>query len=215
MLRRIGWGIGDQALSSLTNFALGLIVARSVDTTALGAFSFAFLAYAVGLGVNRALASQPLVIRYSATAPNQWVSGVAAAGGVTLWVGALSALIAATIAAWSSGTLRDAFLALALVMPGLLYQDAWRYAFFAENRATFAFLNDLAWTVVMVPALWASLVLWPGSVGGPVLAWGGAATVAGLLGFAQTRILPRPWGARSWLREHWDLVPRYVGEFAT
>lgn len=171
MLRRMGWGIADQALSSLTNFALGIVVARTVDTTVLGAFAFAFLAYAIGLGVNRAIAAQPLVIRYSATEPARWASGVAVAGGVALWVGVPSAFIAVAIAALASDSLREAFLALALVFPGLLYQDTWRYAFFAESRAAFAFLNDLIWTIVLIPALWASLVLWPGSVGGPLLAW--------------------------------------------
>src|SRR6185436_17936338 len=107
MLRRIGWGIADQTLSSLTNFVLGIVVARSVDTTALGAFAFAFLAYAVGLGVNRAIAAQPLVIRYSATTPTHWMRGVGFAGGVVVWVGLISALIAATIAALSSDALRE------------------------------------------------------------------------------------------------------------
>ena len=119
MLRRVGWGIADQALSSLTNFVLGIVMARSVDTTALGAFAFAFLAYAVGLGVNRAIAAQPLIIRYSATTPTHWARGVGVAGGVVVWVGLMSALIAAAIAALSSDALREAFFALALVFPGL------------------------------------------------------------------------------------------------
>ena len=215
MVRRLGWGIADQALSSLTNFALGLIVARNVDTAALGAFAFAFLAYACGLGVNRATAAQPLVIRYSATTPSRWASGVAVAGGVALIVGLLSALIAGAIALSTSGALREAFLAMAIVFPGLLYQDTWRYAFFAEGRATSACLNDLVWAVVMIPALWASIQFWPGSIGGPVLAWGGAATIAGAFGLVQSHIWPRPWDSRSWLRDHWDLIPRFVGEFAT
>ena len=215
MLQRVGWGLADQALSSLTNFALGIIVARTVDVAAFGAFSYAFLAYAVGLGVNRSVASQPLVIRYSAVARARWAAGVGVAGGVTLWLGLLSALVAAAIAMLSSGVLREAFLALALVFPGLLYQDGWRYAFFAEGRAVSAFLNDLAWTLVMVPAMLASLMFWPDSVAGPVLAWGAAATVAALIGYVQARIRPKPASMRAWLREQRDLAPRYVGEFLT
>lgn len=215
MFRRVGWGLADQALSSLTNFALGIIVARSVDSSAFGAFSFAFAAYALGLGVSRSLGAQPLVISYSATSPARWSTGAAAAGGVALWVGVLSALVAAAIAVLASGALREAFLALAIVFPGLLYQDSWRYAFFAKGHDSFAFLNDLAWTIVLVPAMWASLVFWPDSVGGPLLAWGGAATIAGLVGYVQTRTRPRPMGTWAWLREHRHLAPRFVGEFAT
>ena len=215
MLRRVGWGLADQALSSLTNFALAIIVARSVGASAFGAFSFAFIAYAIGLGMNRSIASQPLVIRYSASARANWMRGVANANGVTLWVGVATALVAAAIAALTSDDLREAFLSMALVVPGLLVQDSWRYAFFAEGRADFAFLNDLVWTIVLVPAMWASFTLWPDSVGGPILAWGGAAAVAGLVGYVQTQIQPRPMHSGAWLREHGDLIPRFVGEFAT
>lgn len=215
MLRRVGWGIADQTLSSLTNFALGIFVARSVDASAFGAFTFAFVAYAFGLGVNRSIATQPLVIRYSATTTTRWTKGVAAANGLTLWVGLLSTLIAAAIAAVASGALREAFLALALVFPGLLLQDNWRYAFFAKGHDAFAFLNDLTWTIVLVPAMWVSLEVWPHSIGGPMLAWGGAATVASIVGYVQARIRPRPLGTAAWLREHRDITPRFVGELAT
>src|SRR5262245_34210604 len=125
MLTRVGWGLADQALSSLTNFVLGIIVARSVDAAAFGAFSFAFTAYAVGLGLNRSIATQPLVIRYSATSRLRWVSGVSRANGITLWVGLASMVLAAAIGLLTSGSLREAFLTMAIVFPGLLLQDSW------------------------------------------------------------------------------------------
>jgi len=214
MLTRVGWGLADQALSSLTNFVLGIIVARTVDAAAFGAFSFAFTAYAVGLGMNRSIATQPLVIRYSATTRLRWISGVSRANGITLWVGLISTLLAVAIALLTTGALNEAFLALAIVFPGLLLQDSWRYAFFAEGRAELAFMNDLVWTIALVPAMWASFVLAPDTVGGPLLAWGFAATLAGLIGYIQTRVGPRPATARRWLGEHRDLIPRFVGEFA-
>jgi hypothetical protein len=36
MAGRLSWGLGDQAVSSLTNFAVGLYVARSLGTFAFG-----------------------------------------------------------------------------------------------------------------------------------------------------------------------------------
>lgn len=56
LLRRshsLGWGVGDQALSSLTNFALGLITARTVTAYEFGAFSLAFATFTAGLGLAR------------------------------------------------------------------------------------------------------------------------------------------------------------------
>ena len=53
--RRFGWGLADQAVSSLTNFAVSLYVARSLGAVQFGAFSLAYagaamLAVAVLLG---------------------------------------------------------------------------------------------------------------------------------------------------------------------
>jgi hypothetical protein len=66
-VRRLGWGLADQALSSLTNFALAVLVARAVSTSALGAFGLSFTTYTITLGATRALCSEPLTVRYSAT----------------------------------------------------------------------------------------------------------------------------------------------------
>jgi hypothetical protein len=53
IIRRFGWGLGDQLLSSVTNFVLGLVVARSVGPQDLGAFSIAFATYTLSLGAPR------------------------------------------------------------------------------------------------------------------------------------------------------------------
>ena len=54
-VRRLGWGLADQSLSSLTNFALAVLVARQVSTAGLGAFGLAFTTYTITLGATRAL----------------------------------------------------------------------------------------------------------------------------------------------------------------
>jgi hypothetical protein len=40
---RLGWGIADQAVSSITNFALGIVVARSLGAADFGASSLAWV----------------------------------------------------------------------------------------------------------------------------------------------------------------------------
>ena len=80
-MRRLGWGLADQSLSSLTNFALAVLVARSVSIAALGAFGLAFTTYTVTLNATRALCSEPLTVRYSATDEAEWREGASAATG--------------------------------------------------------------------------------------------------------------------------------------
>lgn len=68
------------------------------------------------------------------------------------------------------GDLGHAFVALAVVLPAVLLQDAWRFAFFAAGDGRKAFVNDAVWGVALVPAL--ILATAPGSEFGFLLAWG-------------------------------------------
>jgi hypothetical protein len=48
---RLGWGIADQAVSSITNLAQGIVVARSLGAADFGAFSLAWVTYSVILNL--------------------------------------------------------------------------------------------------------------------------------------------------------------------
>src|SRR4051794_3206653 len=69
LLRRVGWGLGDQVLSSVTNFALTLFVAALLTPTQFGAFSVVIAVYGTFLGISAGFAASPLVVRYSAAVP--------------------------------------------------------------------------------------------------------------------------------------------------
>ena len=84
---RAGWGLTDQAFSSLTNFALGIVIARTVPIAEFGAFSLAFAAYLIAVNMIRAFPMQPLAIRYSTLPVDAWRRGTAAALGTVLLVG--------------------------------------------------------------------------------------------------------------------------------
>jgi O-antigen/teichoic acid export membrane protein len=213
ILRRTGWGVADQALSSLTNFGLGVVVAHAVSPTDFGAFSIAFAAYTIALQISRALCTEPLVVRYSAVEPERWDKGAAKATGTALACGVVLGLLAAACAL-AGGVLGRALLVLGLLLPGLLLQDAWRFAFFARSDGFRAFLNDLIWALVMAPGLALILVLDLDSVGWVMGVWGGAAALAAVAGIAQTGVRPAPGKAKVWLIEQKDLAPRYLGEFA-
>lgn len=214
-LRRAGWGFADQALSSLTNFALGIVVARTVGADDLGAFALAFAAFLIALNGSRALTSLPLTIRHSGDVRPDWRSATSAAAGTAALVGVIGGACCLVIAAVAGGSLGQAFTALGVCLPGLLVQDIWRFAFFARGTGRDAFANDGIWALLLFPALVVLSSAGQISVFLPTIAWGLSAGVAALAGMVQARLLPRPGAALRWLRGHWDLVPRYVGEFLT
>jgi O-antigen/teichoic acid export membrane protein len=210
--RRAGWGVADQALSSVTNFAIGLLVARSISIAEFGAFSLALAAYRLSLNASRALATEPLGVRFSQVGAAEWRRATQAATGLAATIGLLAALVCLGVGVGLGDSRGDAFVALALWMPSLLVQDAWRYAFFAIGRGGQAFLNDLVWAVALVPSLGILVLAGNRSTAAFMLAWGGAGGAAAVAGIVQARVVPDPRRTLSWLREQGDLSSRYLFE---
>ena len=210
-VRRLGWGVADQGISSLSNFALGLFVARSFGASNFGAFTLAYITYGVVVNAARGLATDPLLVRYSGDMRHRWRRATSAATGTALVVGAAGGLLSILAGLLLPAPVGPVFVALGIGLPGLALQDSWRFAFFACGRGLSAFINDLFWTVLLVLAL---LVL-HGRADSPshcLLAFGVTATLAALLGAVQARVLPRPARALAWRREHHELSIRYLVE---
>lgn len=210
--QRAGWGVADQALSSLTNFAVGVFVARELGPVEFGAFSLAFATYLFTLNASRGLATDPLTVRFSDVPSARWRDAVAGATATATQVGVLVGVCCVLVALVLDGAVGSAFLSLGIVLPGLLLQDGWRYAFFAASRGRDAFVNDLVWALALGPLI--ALVLRTGGlhVRWFVFAWGGAATIAAVVGMLQARQRPRPSQSAQWLRDHRDLAVRYLSE---
>jgi O-antigen/teichoic acid export membrane protein len=209
---RLGWGVADQAVSSLTNFAVTIYVARTLGATQFGAFSLAYVTYAFVLNASRGLATDPLVVRFSGTDVPVWRRAVASATGTATVVGLAAGICVLAAAAVLTGTARAAFLALGLTLPGLMLQDSWRYSFFALGRGSRAFLNDLVWAAALAPSLLFLRVTGHADVFWYVLVWGVAATIAAAVGPLQARVIPRLSRAPKWLSQQRDLGPRYFVE---
>ncbi|MGD9483916.1 hypothetical protein WDH52_11760 [Streptomyces sp. TRM70308] len=207
---RLSWGLADQAASSMTNFAVGIFVARSLGLAAFGVFSLAWVTYGVVLSVSRGLATDPLVVRFSGVPDASWRGAVARSSGTALGVGTAVGAACLVVGAVLGGHVGPAFACLGAMLPALLLQDAWRYAFFAAGTGRKAFVNDLVWGVALVPAMVVAAHV--GSVSAFVLAWGGSAAAAAVYGCFQSGIRPRVAGARAWVREHRDLGYRYLLE---
>ncbi|MFH8409369.1 hypothetical protein ACH4FX_31980 [Streptomyces sp. NPDC018019] len=210
LVGRLSWGLADQAASSVSNFVVGIYVARSLGVTAFGVFSLAWVTYGVVLNVSRGLTTDPLMVRFSGVPDASWRGAVARSSGTALGVGAALGTACLVVGLGVGGRVGPAFACLGVVLPGLLLQDAWRFAFFAAGTGRKAFVNDLVWGVALVPAMVVAARV--GSVSAFVLAWGGSAAVAALYGCFQSGIRPHLTGAREWLRTHRDLGYRYLVE---
>lgn len=211
-VRRVGWGVGDQAISSLTNFFMGILVARTVSPTDFGAFSLAFAAYVLALVVSRGLTGEPLVVRHSHTSDADWRAATAGSAGLATAFAFAAAVVVLVLAAIVGGRLGEAFLALAIVLPGLLVQDVYRYAFVARGVPMHAFICDLTWAAILLPAL---ILLGGGpgtSLALPILVWGASALISAGVGMALGRILPSLRRARAWFSESRHLGLRYATE---
>jgi O-antigen/teichoic acid export membrane protein len=209
---RVGWGFADQALSSLTNFGVGVLVARSVSPDGFGAFSLAFATYTIALITSRAIASDPFIVRHSATSDADWKAATRGSAGIALVIGLGSAAVVALSGIVAGGEVGAAFLALAIVLPGMLVQDMWRFAFIAHGRAYLAFLVDLIWLLVLLPALLALDAMGSDTVVLPIVAWGGAATIAAVASQVIAGTMPSFRAARAWWASQRDLGVRYAAE---
>jgi hypothetical protein len=189
------------------------VVAQIIDKRGLGAFEVAFSVYLFAAGCSRALGAEPLLVRHSDTDTDDVESAAASAVGTSLVAGVVAGLVCLAIAAVIDGPAALPLAALGVTLPALLVQDAWRYVFFAAGRPAKALVNDVVWAVVQLAAIVWLLAGDDPSVAVLVLAWGGAAGVAALLGVVQTRLVPRPSATGPWLRRQRDLVPQFLGEF--
>jgi len=215
MIRRLSWGVVDQAMSSLTNFVVNIYIAHDLSAVQYGAFALAYVTYGVVREGSRGLATDPLLVRFSGTDAPTWRRAVANCTGTAATVGLAASLCTLIAAAFLGGASRQAFLALGLTLPGLMLQDSWRFAFFALGRGGHAFLNDTIWVLALLPALAFLRATGRDSVFWFILAWGAAAAVGASVGPIQARLLPRLLGCRAWLSQHRDLGLRYVAEGAS
>ena len=210
--RRLGWGVADQGMSSITNFAVNIYIARELGAVEYGAFALAFVTYAFALNASRGLSTDPLLVRFSATDPTTWRRAVASSTGTATVTGLVTGIMVLGVTPLLGGSTRMAFLALGLTLPGLLLQDSWRFAFFAHGRGALALLNDTVWAVALLAGLAVVRVTGHETVFWVVFAWGASAAIGAALGPFQARVVPRLTQTRQWLTTHWDLAPRYLAE---
>jgi O-antigen/teichoic acid export membrane protein len=213
--RRALWTFADQALSSLTNFALTIVIARAVGADSFAAFALALLTFSFVIGLSRAMIGDPYVIRFSAADSTARHDATRLASGAAIAMGLFAGAICVVAAVLlPNHEIRGGLLALAISLPGLLVQDTWRYAFFATGRPAAATLSDAVWAVLQFTGL--ALLLSSGveSIFWLTLVWGMSALVAAVLGVFQVRAVPSLASAFRWFRLTRDLNVRMGIDFA-
>jgi O-antigen/teichoic acid export membrane protein len=191
---------------------VNIYVARLLGAEQYGIFGIVFVTYAFALNASRGLATDPLMVRFSHVDRPTWRRVVAGCTGTAVSVGLVLGAVLLAASVLLGGRIGLAFIALAIALPGLLLQDTWRYAFFSCGRGAQAFLNDIVWLAVVIPALGVLQWTHETNVVWSVLVWGAAATVASLVGIVQAGVVPSLRQTRQWLSQQRDLGFRYMIE---
>jgi O-antigen/teichoic acid export membrane protein len=210
---RLAWTVADQILSSGTNFALGILIARTVSARSFGVFTLTFAVYQISCGIARALVSEPLVVRFTRDDLLTAKGPLKSATGASLLIGTITGAGIVLVSLLLNGGSRNAFLVLGIGMPGLLLQDCWRFAFFAAGRPVYATVNDGVWTVAQL-----SLVVFLITSGNPSIAlllgaWCVSGVIAAFFGVFQARSMPSLRTGWSWVSSTRDLGSRFLAEF--
>ncbi|MFJ3925810.1 hypothetical protein [Streptomyces sp. NPDC090022] len=199
----------DQAAASATNILVLVLAARLSSAPGFAAFSLVYVVFSVLLGLSTAYVGQSLVLERGERLGAMCRGAVAFTAAAAAAVGVALAVVGAAL----PGPTGWAFLALGLVLPVVLVQDALRYCFSALRLPQRALASDTLRLVCVVAALLAQP---PGaSPGRLVLAWGVSALPALALGLWLLRRAVA--GARADLRPYLrrgHLGQRFVVEFA-
>ena len=85
--------MADQGVSSITNFAVNIYIARELGAVQYGAFSLAYVTYSFALNASRGLATDPLLVRFSGADVPTWKRAVAKCTGTATVTGLAAGLL--------------------------------------------------------------------------------------------------------------------------
>jgi O-antigen/teichoic acid export membrane protein len=214
-IRRIGLSVVDQGVTSAGNLAVTVIAARSLSVDDFGAFTIAYTVSVLALGATRSLTSEPMMIRFSnEDQPTARRAGSHSAG-VAMLIGIAIGIGLAGVALFFSGSVRTALLIVAVGLPGLLLQDAWRFVCFSLGRPGVALINDSVWFAILLALTGVIRLATTPTIATIAATWVGTSAICAVIGAIQLRLLPAISHAWAWLRDHFDLASRFFLDYAT
>lgn len=192
----------DQAVCSLTNFALTLVALRTLNLAEFGAFSLVFGFLLAAVYIVRSLCIEPLVIEFALAAePDRRRATSAAVGaslllGMTIVAGSALSFLMLTPAAAATVVL------VAVLFVPLLIQDGLRHHWLSGGRAWRAAGNDFICLIVTTVALVVLSLLQIAAVPALVAAWSLGAAAGAAATTAALRVVPHPGKGMRWILEH-------------
>lgn len=204
----------DQCVASLSNFAVGVAVARIAGIAALGAYSLAYVIWLALADVHRSLVTDPMAIENDVRRPDprhEIRIGMAAELSLGLGLAVPVAVIGVALVIGGQHAYGVSFLALAPWLPFLLLQDYWRWVAFMKATPEKALVNDVVFDVVQ-GGMFAALFL--AGLRSSVLAigaWGIGALAASLFGLRQHAVAPAFRGGIDRMRRRWAMTRWLLG----
>lgn len=204
-------GLADQAVSSGTNFLTSLLTARLLAPAEYGQVVIAMTVGVLALAAGRASVGSVLLAVEPVAERGAGRRLVADALSVSLLIGVGAAVLGLAIG-FLPVPAAAAITAVAVWIPGVVVQDALRYAAFRDSAPGRALLLDVVWALAQGCAV--VVLLGAGQVGVTTLigAWGVGALVSALVGLWLARPTLALAGARRWLRRTRAMRGWYAGQ---
>jgi hypothetical protein len=215
---RAGLATADQSISSLSNFAVGIAIARVAGIAAFGAYSLVYAIWLLVAALHRSLITDPMAIENDLNSPGarrHVQEGLAAELSLGLGTGAAFALAGAVCLGIGQRKFGVCFFGLAPWLPCLLAQDYWRWVGFMKSQPQQALINDFVFDLIQVAAFVGLLMLGVRSSILAVEAWGIGSLGGAAFGLWQFRARPSLRTGLGRMRLRWDLSKWLVNQNVT
>jgi O-antigen/teichoic acid export membrane protein len=204
----------DQGFSSLSNFAVGVVVARIAGPVGLGGFSLAYAFWLVLAALHRSLITDPMAIENDAVQHDaEERTRLGFASEVTMGVATAILLLVIGIPLYAAGqrTFGLALLAVSPWLPFLLLQDYWRWTGFMRRQPGKSLANDTVFNIIqgiLFALLWVSHTH---SIVFVIGSWGAGSVAGAVYGLWQFKTTPKLRDGIKGLRARWELSKWLAG----
>lgn len=203
----------DQGASSVSNFALGVLVAHYSGARELGIFTLVISTYILCQGLVRSVTSDCLLTRSGAEP--ELKDQIERSGYLAALVFAtLMSLLLLAVAAFVSDSFAIPLVVFAVSFPFMALQDFSRYIGISRHLPGYAIRLDVAWIVLFVAAFIVlrsnQMVSLPWLFG----AWTGAGAAVGIATLpTHLRMRNGLQSLRFWVRTEFSIGLRFAGQF--
>jgi hypothetical protein len=189
------WFLGDQALSSTSNFLILILLAHSLDAATFGAYAIVLSVITLSITLRQGSLGALLLARDNRDDP----LGVPATELGSLILGLTTGILVLALSLFL-GLPTPALSMVALTTPGVLLQDAGRYRFFAVSKPGLATATDTCWLLLQIVGTITLEELGQSDPSILLAVWTTSGALTGMVYRSRLRGL----GSRgTWLKRHW------------